>query len=81
VAPSTPLYRRPRKIWGIGLNYVGTLGDLSETALADERRASCARIPPSGPGMKLCCRASPSVTAEGEFAIVIGREAKDVSEE
>ena len=24
-----PLYRRPRKIWGIGLNYVEHAGDLS----------------------------------------------------
>ena len=31
-----PLYRRPRKIWGIGLNYVEHAGDLSETAPADE---------------------------------------------
>ena len=27
-----PLYRRPRKIWGIGLNYVEHAGDLEETA-------------------------------------------------
>ncbi|MDQ4002132.1 MAG: fumarylacetoacetate hydrolase, partial [Actinomycetota bacterium] len=31
-----PLYRRPRKIWGIGLNYVEHAGDLSESAPADE---------------------------------------------
>src|SRR5918998_3107833 len=31
-----PLYRRPRKIWGIGLNYVEQAGDLSETAPSDE---------------------------------------------
>ena len=31
-----PLYRRPRKIWGIGLNYVEHAGDLSETAPSDE---------------------------------------------
>jgi 2-keto-4-pentenoate hydratase/2-oxohepta-3-ene-1,7-dioic acid hydratase in catechol pathway len=32
----TPLYRRPRKIWGIGLNYVEHAGDLSERAPSDE---------------------------------------------
>ena len=31
-----PLYRRPRKIWGIGLNYVEHAGDLQETAPSEE---------------------------------------------
>ncbi len=31
-----PLYRRPRKIWGIGLNYVAHAADLAEKAPNEE---------------------------------------------
>ena len=31
-----PLYRGPRKIWGIGLNYAEHAGDLDERAPAEE---------------------------------------------
>ena len=78
-----PLYRRPRKIWGIGLNYVEHAGDLSETAPADEpasfMRPDTTVIGP-GDGIVLPPQ-SERVTAEGELAVVMGREAKDVSEE
>jgi len=78
-----PLYRRPRKIWGIGLNYVEHAGDLSETAPSEEP-ASFMRPDTTiiGPGEKVMLPAqSERVTAEGELAVVIGREAKNVSEE
>ncbi len=78
-----PLYRRPRKIWGIGLNYVEHAGDLSESAPADEP-ASFMRPDTTiiGPGDEILLPPqSERVTAEGELAIIIGREAKDVSEE
>ena len=78
-----PLYRRPRKIWGIGLNYVEHAGDLSESAPTDEP-ASFMRPDTTiiGPGDEVVLPAqSERVTAEGELAIVIGREAKDVREE
>ena len=78
-----PLYRRPRKIWGIGLNYVEHAGDLSETAPADEP-ASFMRPDTTiiGPGDEVVLPAqSGRVTAEGELALIIGREAKHVSEE
>jgi 2-keto-4-pentenoate hydratase/2-oxohepta-3-ene-1,7-dioic acid hydratase in catechol pathway len=78
-----PLYRRPRKIWGIGLNYVEHAGDLSETAPADEP-ASFMRPDTTiiGPGDEIVLPVqSKRVTAEGELAIMIGREAKDISEE
>ncbi len=77
------MYRRPRKIWGIGLNYVEHAGDLSETAPADEP-ASFMRPDTTiiGPGDEVVLpEQSERVTAEGELAVVIGREAKDVSEE
>jgi len=78
-----PLYRRPRKIWGIGLNYAEHAGDLSESAPADEP-ASFMRPDTTiiGPGEEIRLpEQSKQVTAEAELAVIIGREAKDVSEE
>ena len=78
-----PLYRRPRKIWGIGLNYVEHAGDLSETAPSEEP-ASFMRPDTTiiGPDDEIVLPTqSERVTAEGELALVMGREAKDVSEE
>ncbi len=77
-----PLYRRPRKIWGIGLNYVEHAADLSEKAPSTEPASflkpdttiigpgDSIRIPPQ----------SQRTTAEGELGVVIGRECKDVDE-
>jgi 2-keto-4-pentenoate hydratase/2-oxohepta-3-ene-1,7-dioic acid hydratase in catechol pathway len=78
-----PLYRRPRKIWGIGLNYVEHAGDLSEKAPSEEP-ASFMRPDTTivGPGDEIVLPSqSERVTAEGELALVMGREAKNVSEE
>ena len=78
-----PLYRRPRKIWGIGLNYVEHAGDLDETAPSEEP-ASFMRPDTTiiGPGEEVRLpEQSERVTAEAELAVVIGREAKDLSEE
>jgi 2-keto-4-pentenoate hydratase/2-oxohepta-3-ene-1,7-dioic acid hydratase in catechol pathway len=78
-----PLYRRPRKIWGIGLNYVEHAGDLSEAAPADEP-ASFMRPDTTiiGPGDEVVLPAqSERVTAEAELALVIGCTAKNVPEE
>ncbi len=78
-----PLYRRPRKIWGIGLNYVEHAGDLSETAPSDEP-ASFMRPDTTiiGPGEEIRLpEQSEKVTGEAELGLVIGREARNVSEE
>lgn len=78
-----PLYRRPRKIWGIGLNYADHAEDLSERAPANEP-ASFMRPDTTivGPGDEVVLPVqSERVTAEAELAVVMGREAKDVSEE
>ncbi len=78
-----PLYRRPRKIWGIGLNYVEHAGDLEEVTPSEEP-ASFMRPDTTiiGPGDEVVLPAqSERVTAEGELALVIGREAKNISEE
>jgi 2-keto-4-pentenoate hydratase/2-oxohepta-3-ene-1,7-dioic acid hydratase in catechol pathway len=77
-----PLYRRPRKIWGIGLNYVEHAADLSETAPSTEPASfmkpdttiigpgDAIRIPPQ----------SQRTTAEGELGVIIGKRCKDVEE-
>ena len=78
-----PLYRHPRKIWGIGLNYVEHAGDLSETAPSEEP-ASFMRPDTTiiGPGEEILLpEQSGRVTGEAELGLVIGREARDVSEE
>lgn len=77
-----PPYRRPRKIWGIGLNYAGHAGDLDEEAPAGEP-ASFMRPDTTiiGPGDGILLpEQSGRVTAEAELALVIGCEAKNVSE-
>jgi 2-keto-4-pentenoate hydratase/2-oxohepta-3-ene-1,7-dioic acid hydratase in catechol pathway len=78
-----PLYRRPRKIWGIGLNYAEHAGDLDEAAPSEEP-ASFMRPDTTiiGPGEEIRLPEDVGrVTAEAELAMVIGREAKNVSEE
>lgn len=77
-----PLYRRPRKIWGIGLNYVEHAADLKESAPSTEPASflkpdtaiigpgEAIRIPPQ----------SDRTTAEGELGVIIGRECRDVDE-
>ena len=78
-----PLYRRPRKIWGIGLNYAEHAGDLSEIAPVDEP-ASFMRPDTTiiGPREEILLpHQSSRVTAEAELALIIGHEARDVSEE
>lgn len=78
-----PPYRRPRKIWGIGLNYVEHAGDLSESApsteLASFMKPNTTII---GYGEHdLLPEQSERTTAEAELAVIIGRECRDVSEE
>lgn len=77
-----PLYRRPRKIWGIGLNYVEHAADLSETAPSTEP-ASFLKPDTSIIGPDEVIRVPPQsqrTTAEGELGVVIGRQCKDVEE-
>lgn len=78
-----PLYRHPRKIWGIGLNYVEHAADLHEKAPSTEP-ASFMKPDTTiiGPGdmIKIPVQ-SERTTAESELGIIIGRECKDVSEE
>jgi 2-keto-4-pentenoate hydratase/2-oxohepta-3-ene-1,7-dioic acid hydratase in catechol pathway len=77
------LYRHPRKIWGIGLNYVEHAADLHEKAPSTEP-ASFMKPDTTiiGPGdMITIPKQSGRTTAEAELAIIIGKACKDVAEE
>lgn len=78
-----PLYRHPRKIWGIGLNYVEHASDLSEKAPNTEpasfMKPDTTIIGPNDT-IKVPVQ-SERTTAESELGIIIGKECKDVSEE
>ncbi len=82
-ADYAPLYRHPRKIWGIGLNYAEHARDLSETA---PRTEPASFMKPDttiiGPGdTVLVPRLSDRTTGEAELGIVIGQQCKDVPQE
>ncbi len=81
LTPTAP-YRRPRMIWGIGLNYREHAADLAETAPAEEP-ASFIKGDHTviGPGDPIPLPwQSNRVTAEAELGIIIGRECRNVSE-
>ncbi|WP_282019369.1 fumarylacetoacetate hydrolase family protein [Planomicrobium okeanokoites] len=78
-----PLYRHPRKIWGIGLNYVDHAADLSEVSPNTEP-ASFMKPDTTiiGPGDTIRVPLqSERTTAESELGIIIGKICKDVEEE
>lgn len=77
----TAPYRRPRKIWGIGLNYVDHAGDLSESVPEEPASFIKADHTIIGDGDPIPIpRQSERTTAEAELGLVIGRECNDVSE-
>lgn len=78
-----PLLRRPRKIWGIGLNYREHAADLAETSPTAEpasfMKPDTAII---GPGETIRIPLlSERTTGEAELGIVIGRRCRDVPRE
>lgn len=78
-----PLYRHPRKIWGIGFNYVK---DEKELASVEPDVEPVGFMKPDtaliGPGDTIQIPPQSKRTiAEAEMAIVIGETCKDVSEE
>lgn len=78
-----PLYRHPRKIWGIGMNYVQDLAEL-EQGDAEEEPVSFMKPDTTiiGPEdvIELPSQ-SDKVTAEGELALIIGKTCRHVTEE
>lgn len=82
-ADYAPLYRHPRKIWGIGLNYVDHAADLAEKAPNTEP-ASFMKPDTTiiGPGdtIKIPLQSN-GTTAESELGVIFGKECKDVERE
>lgn len=78
-----PLYRRPRKIWGIGLNYRDHAADLDERS-PDAEPASFMKPDTAiiGPGDSILLpEMSERVTGEAELGIIIGKECRSVPAE
>ena len=76
-----PLYRHPRKIWGIGLNYRDHAADLN--AVYPDEPASFVKGDQTiiGPGDTIeLPPESQRVTAEAELGVIIGRTCRRVSE-
>ncbi|MFG6118788.1 fumarylacetoacetate hydrolase family protein [Thalassobacillus sp. B23F22_16] len=77
-----PLYRHPRKIWGIGLNYVDHASDLKEIAPSSEP-ASFMKPATTIIGHKDTIQLpvqSERTTGEAELGVIIGKECKNISE-
>ena len=82
-ADYAPLYRRPRKIWGIGLNYAEHARDLSESAPSSEP-ASFMKPDTTiiGPGDTVQIpRLSERTTGEAELGLVIGQQCRNVPQQ
>jgi len=74
-------YLSPRKVWGIGLNYVAHAGDLSEPVPTEPASFMKGDHTIIGPGEPIVLPAqSERVTAEAEIGLVIGKYCGDVSE-
>ncbi|MDI3533980.1 MAG: hypothetical protein PWQ82_345 [Thermosediminibacterales bacterium] len=79
-AKFAPLYRNPRKIWGIGLNYVEHASDLAERAPNTEP-ASFMKPDTTiiGPGDQIKIpHQSEKTTAESELGVIFGKKCKNV---
>ena len=77
-----PLYRHPRKIWGIGLNYIKHASDLSEKS-PTSAPASFSKFDTTviGPGDTIVIPIqSNKTTGEAELAVIFGKECKNVPE-
>lgn len=77
-----PLYRYPRKIWGIGLNYVK---DAEELAAVDPSEEPVSFMKPDTAliGPLDAIRIPPdagNITAEAELGIIIGKTCKNITE-
>lgn len=78
-----PLLRRPRKVWGIGLNYRAHAADLAEQSPTAEP-ASFMKPDTAIVGYKdqiEIPRMSEKTTGEAELGIVFGKQCRDVSRE
>ncbi|MCI8423265.1 MAG: fumarylacetoacetate hydrolase family protein [Lawsonibacter sp.] len=80
-----PLYRNPRRIFGIGLNYVDHAGDIGSAAPTGFP-GSFFKMADTliGPGDTIhlpALKEAQRTTAEAELGIILGRDCRDVAEE
>lgn len=80
-----PLYRNPKRIFGIGLNYVDHAGDIG-TAAPVGFPGSFFKMADTliGPGDTIelpSLKEAQKTTAEAELGIIMGRDCRDVAEE
>ncbi|WP_082235711.1 fumarylacetoacetate hydrolase family protein [Halobacillus massiliensis] len=78
-----PPYRQPKKIWGIGLNYVDHASDLNETAPNTEPASfmkPATTIIGDQDTIEIPLQ-SERTTGEAELGIIIGKTCKNLSEE
>ena len=77
-----PLYRHPRKIWGIGLNYKDQAADLSAVFPTEPASFMKGDHTIIGPGDAIELPPdSKRVTAEAELGVIIGRECRFVRQD
>ena len=80
-----PLYRNPKRIFGIGLNYVDHAGDIGSAA-PQGFPGSFFKMADTlvGPGDNILLPAmkeAQKTTAEAELGVILGKDCRDVSEE
>lgn len=80
-----PLYRNPRRIFGIGLNYVDHAGDIGDAA-PQGFPGSFFKMADTliGPGDMIktpALKEATKTTAEAELGVILGKDCRDVSEE
>ena len=80
-----PLYRNPRRIFGIGLNYVEHAGDIGSAAPTGFP-GSFFKMADTlvGPGDEIhlpTLKEAQKTTAEAELGVIMGKDCRDVSEE
>lgn len=80
-----PLYRNPRRIFGIGLNYVehaGDIGSAAPTGFPGSFFKMADTLIGPGDEIKLpALKEAQKTTAEAELGVIMGRDCRDVSEE
>ena len=80
-----PLYRNPKRIFGIGLNYVDHAGDIGSAA-PQGFPGSFFKMADTliGPGDEIhipALKEAQKTTAEAELGVILGKDCRDVSEE
>jgi len=80
-----PLYRNPKRIFGIGLNYVDHAGDIGDAAPqgfpGSFFKMADTLIGPNDEIHMPALKEAVKTTAEAELGVILGKDCRDVSEE